>query len=77
MTESLASIVTMTFAGLVAFAVLQYGRGVLFDKQDASALASTDWHNLMTMQVQILLAYAVAFAVLIAIVSFIRSLVFR
>jgi glucan phosphoethanolaminetransferase (alkaline phosphatase superfamily) len=77
MTESLASIVTMTFVGLVIFAVLQYARGVLLDKQDINTLAQTDWHNLMALQVQVLLAYAIAFAVLIGAVSLVRSLVFR
>ena len=82
MTESLSSIVTMTFVGLVAFAILEYvraltGVGMPASNQDATALAQTDWHNLLTMQVQLLIAYAVAFAVLIGIVSTIRSLVFR
>jgi hypothetical protein len=75
--DGLGSIVTMTFIALVAFGVLQYARAVLLGGANAAALADVDWHALMTMQVQLLLAYAIAFAILIAIVSLIRSLIFR
>ena len=37
----------------------------------------TDWHNLLSMPVQTLLAYAIAFAVVIAIVHMIRSIAMR
>ncbi len=83
MTESLASIVTMTFLGLVAFGILEYVRALTGvgmpagNHPDAMTLAQTDWHNLLAMQVQVLVAYAIAFAVLIGIVSTIKSLVFR
>lgn len=82
MTEGLTSLVTMTFVGLIAFAILQYvralaGIGMPASKQDAMTLAQTDWHGLMTWPVGGLIAYAIAFAILIGAVSLIRSLVFR
>lgn len=78
MMESLGSLVTMTFAALVVFAVATYLRAIAMGGgKDASAVAQTDWHNLLGLQVQVILAYAIAFAVVIAIVHFIRSLVLR
>ena len=77
MMEGLGSIVTMTFVALVAFAVLQYIRAVALNGQNASALAQTDWHNFLAWPMQGLVAYAIAFAVLIGVISLIRSLVFR
>jgi hypothetical protein len=79
MTEGLAMIVTSTFVALVAFGVAQIIRGAVTggSKMDISGLVQADWHALMGWQVQMLLAYAIIFAVLIAIFSTIRGLVFR
>jgi hypothetical protein len=78
-TDSLAAIITATFIALVAFAVAVLTRAAIVEsgKTDLSVLMQTDWHNFMGWQVQMLLAYAIIFAVLIASVSTIRKLVSR
>jgi hypothetical protein len=79
MTEGLAAIVTSTFIALVAYGVIVMARSAVMggSKMDVSTLVQTDWHNLMGWQIQMLLAYAIIFAVLIAVLSTIRNLVFR
>lgn len=79
MTEGLASIVSATFAALVIFAVAVFARAALLggSKTDVATLAQNDWHSLMGWQIEMLLAYAIIFAVVIAVVSTIRNLVFR
>jgi hypothetical protein len=74
--QNFGSIVTATFAALVVFGLATFARGAAGSK-DALALAKTDWHSLLGLTVHSLLAYAVAFAVVIGIVSFVRSLVMR
>jgi len=74
--QSMASLVTATFSALVLFGVANFVRGAIAGKS-AAALAQSDWHNLLALQVQVLLAYAIAFAVVIAIVHAVRSLVMR
>lgn len=78
-TDGFAALVTATFIALVAFAVAVLTRAAIAEsgKTDFSVLVQTDWHNFMGWQVQMLLAYAIIFAVLIAIVSTIRNLVRR
>jgi hypothetical protein len=79
MTEGLAAIVTSTFVALVAFAIVVFARAAMTGgaKGDVSGLLMNDWHALMGWQVGMLLAYAIIFAVLIAVVSTIRNLIFR
>jgi hypothetical protein len=74
--SGLGSIVTATFGALVLFGLATFVRAAIAGKS-AATLAQTDWHNLLAMQVQTLLAYAVAFAIVIAIVHTIRSIVMR
>jgi hypothetical protein len=74
--QKIASLVTATFGALVLFGLSNFVRGALAGKS-ATALAQSDWHNLLALQVQVLLAYAIAFAVVIAIVHVIRSAVMR
>jgi hypothetical protein len=74
--QSMASLVTATFGALVLFGLVNFVRGALTGKS-ATALAQSDWHTLLSLQVQVLLAYAIAFAVVIAIVHLIRSAVTR
>ncbi|HEY8697858.1 MAG TPA: hypothetical protein VIM02_09585 [Rhizomicrobium sp.] len=78
MMESMGSLVTMTVGALVVFGLATYARAIAMGGgKDAGAVAQTDWHNLLGLQVQVLLAYAIAFAVVIAVVHLIRSLVWR
>jgi cellobiose-specific phosphotransferase system component IIC len=78
-TQSLADIVTSTFIALVAFAVIVLVRAAIVggSKMDVSTLVQADWRALMGWQVQLLLAYAIIFAVLIAAISIIRKLAMR
>jgi hypothetical protein len=78
-TEGLAALVTSTFIALVAFAVVVLVRAAIAggSKTDVATLVQTDWHSFMGWQVQMLLAYAIIFAVLIAVVSTVRNLVLR
>jgi hypothetical protein len=78
-TEGLAMLINSTVVALVAFGVVQIIRQAVAggSKMDISGLVQADWHALMGWQVQLLLAYAIIFAVLIAIVSTIRNLVLR
>lgn len=74
--QSLSSIVTTTFMALLAFALAGYVRAVVMG-QNAAAYAQTDWHGFLSLQMLTLLAYAITFAIVIGIVHFVRSLVFR
>ncbi|HEX3810717.1 MAG TPA: hypothetical protein VHW02_13570 [Rhizomicrobium sp.] len=77
MTESLATIITSTFIALVVYAVAQFVRAIATGGANASALAQADWHTFLAWPMQGFIAYAIAFAVLIAIVSLLRTLVLR
>jgi hypothetical protein len=74
--QGLGSIVTATFGALVLFGLATFVRAAIAGKS-AMTLAQSDWHSLLAMPVQTLLAYAVAFAIVIAIVHTIRSIVMR
>ncbi|MGB8363387.1 MAG: hypothetical protein ACLQUZ_17910 [Rhizomicrobium sp.] len=74
--QNFGSIVTATFAALVVFGLATFMRAAVGAK-DAVALAKTDWHGLLGLTVHNLLAYAIAFAVVIAVVHIVRSLVVR
>jgi|HubBroStandDraft_6_1064221.scaffolds.fasta_scaffold210579_1 hypothetical protein len=74
--QGMGSIVTATFGALVLFGLANFVRGAIAGKS-ATTLALTDWHNLLAMQVQLLMAYAIAFAIVIAIVHTVRSIVMR
>jgi hypothetical protein len=75
--QNFGSIVTATFGALVAYGVATYIRAVAKPGAKAAALAQSDWHDLLSLQVHSLLAYAVAFAIVIAIVHLVRSFVTR
>ena len=79
LTEGLTALVTSTFVALVAFGIVTIVRGAIAggSKSDIGGLIQGDWHGLMTWPVQTLLAYAIIFAVIIAVVSTIRNLVLR
>lgn len=74
--QSMSSIVTTTFVALLAFALAGYVRAVIAG-QNAAAFAQTDWHGFLSLQMLTLLAYAITFAIVIAIVHAIRSVVLR
>lgn len=75
MMQSFGSIVTTTFVALLAFALAGYVRAVTAGGQNAAAYAQTDWHGFLGLQMLTLVAYALTFAVVIAVVHFVRSLV--
>lgn len=75
--QGMESLVTTTIVAMLAFGLLGYVRAVVMNKQPAGAYATTDWHNFATTPALTLLAYALIFAVGIAIIQTIRSLVFR
>lgn len=73
--QGLNSVISATFWSLLAFAVLGYVRAITMGHQDVSAYASTAWHNFLGLGMLTLIAYAVIFAVLIALVNVVRSAV--
>ena len=78
-TEGLGSLISATFMALVVLGVAVFARGAITggSKTDVGTLLSTDWHNVMMMPTQTLLAYAIIFAVVIAIVGGIKSVIGR
>ena len=75
--QGIGSIVTATVGAMVLFGVAIFIRAATVGGKNAMALAQTDWHGLLALQVQVLLAYAIAFAAVIALVFYVRSLVAR
>jgi hypothetical protein len=75
--QEMGSILSTTIVALVAFALLVYLRAIVLQGQNASTLAQADWHAFLGLQMQIVLAYAIAFGIVIAIVSAIRSALMR
>jgi hypothetical protein len=75
--EELGSIVTVTVGALIVFALAGFVRAVAMNGANAAQLAQSDWHDFLAWQVQGLVAYAVLFAVAIAVIQLIRSLVMR
>jgi hypothetical protein len=77
MMQSMGSIVTTTLVALVAFALAGYVRAVTMGGQNASALATKDWQAFQGLHMMTLLAYALAFGVVIAVVHAARGLIGR
>ena len=78
MMQELSSIITATVGALVLFGVATYVRAIVSVKNaNATALAQSDWHDLLALTVHSLLAYAIAFAIVIGVVHVLRSLVAR
>lgn len=74
LTRTFGSIVTSTFIALVLFALATYLRLVATaGGRNAGALAQSGWHDLLNLTLQNVLAYAITFAVFIAVVHFVRS----
>jgi hypothetical protein len=74
--QSMGSLVTATFGALVVFGLAEFAREAIKGKS-ATTLAQSDWHSLLAMQVGLLIAYAILFAVVAGIVHTIRSIVMR
>jgi len=77
MMQSFNAIVSATVLALVGFALVGFIRAVTMGGQNFSAYAHTDWHNFLALPMLTLVAYAALFAVLIAVVHFVRSAVLR
>jgi hypothetical protein len=77
MMQSLGAIITTTFVALLAFSLATYVRAVVAGHQNAAAFAQTDWHYFLGLQMLTLVAYALTFGVIIAVVHFARSLIQR
>lgn len=77
MMQGMEALVNTTLIALLAFALLGYVRAVTLGKQNAAAFATTDWHNFLGLPMITLLAYAITFAVGIAVVNLAVSLVRR
>jgi hypothetical protein len=77
MMQGMEALLSTTLLAMLAFALLGYVRMVTLGKQPAAAFATTDWHNFATTPGLTLLAYLITFAVVIAVVNTVRSLVLR
>src|ERR1700761_8674229 len=77
MMQGMESLLTATLLSMLAFGLLGYVRAVTVGKQPAAAFATTDWHSFASTPGLTLLAYLITFAVIIAIVNTVRSLVLR
>lgn len=77
MMQGMEALVNTTLIALLAFALIGYVRAVTIGKQNAAAYATTDWHNFLGLPMITLLAYVITFAIGIAVVNLVRSLVLR
>lgn len=75
--QGLESIITTTVIALALFGVAGYVKAVAMGGQNAAQLAQTQWHLFLGLTMQTVVAYAIAFAVVIAGVNLVRSLVLR
>src|ERR1700674_2751961 len=51
--QGMGSLVTATFGALVVFGLAGFVRAVTTGKKDAMALAQSDWHSLLGLQMQV------------------------
>jgi len=75
--QGFESIVTTTVIAMTLFGLSGYARAVMLNGKDAVALAQSQFHGFLGMSMQTLLAFAVVFAVGIAVIHLIRSVVIR
>ncbi len=75
--QGLESIITTTVIALALFGVAGYVKAVAHGGENAAQLAQTQWHQFLGLNMQTVIAYAIAFAVIIGVVSLVRSLVLR
>lgn len=76
MLHRFADIITLTVSALIIFGLLRLAYSVT-QGADPAALANTAWGDLKVMTVSDLVVYFLAFAIVIAIISTIRSVVAR
>lgn len=74
MMQGLESIITTTVIALALFGVAGYVKAVAHGGENAAQLAQTEWHQFLGLPMQTVVAYAVAFAVVIGAINLIRSL---
>ena len=79
MIEGVGSLVTATVGALVVFglATTIYAAATAKSGANWSGMPQSDWTALHSVTVPTLLAYAIVFAVVIGVLSFIRSIVLR
>jgi hypothetical protein len=75
--QEFGAIVTTTIVALIVFALAVYARAVLLGGQNAAQLADKNWHGFLGLPVETVIAYAIPFAVAIAIVHAVRSAVWH
>jgi hypothetical protein len=72
--EGLGSLISATVMSLLIFALLKFAIAMTVGGQhDAEALALSNWQAFVDLKMLTLLAYAITFGVLIAVVNLIRS----
>ena len=71
------AIISTTIVALVLFGLAGYVRAVAMNGQNAAQLAESQWHGFLGLTMQTVLAYAIAFAIGIAVIHLIRSIVAR
>lgn len=74
--QEVGSILSTTIVALVAFGLLVYLRAIVLQGAKAGDLAKADWHAFLGLPMQLVLAYAIMFGIVIAIVSSIRNAAF-
>ncbi|HEY5347223.1 MAG TPA: hypothetical protein VIJ72_03450 [Rhizomicrobium sp.] len=74
--QSFVALINATLLALVAFGAAGFVRTLLAGgKESASALITDTWHHFLALSMLTALAYAIGFALLIAIVHAVRKLV--
>jgi len=76
--QDLSGLVTATFGALIVYAIALYVKTIATTSgADPAAVADKNWHEFLAWPVQGLIAYAILFAIAIAIVGVVRSIVMR
>ncbi|HWA30106.1 MAG TPA: hypothetical protein VG867_03360 [Rhizomicrobium sp.] len=74
--QEMGSIISTTVLALIVFAIVKFIYAIALQHADASALMTADLKAFETMQMLLVVSYAIIFGVVIAIVSTVRNLVF-
>ncbi len=77
MIESMGSLIAATVGALIVFVIASFAREVLQHGANAGQLFDVYWAAFKAMSPLVILAYALIFAILTAIVNLVRSLIFR
>jgi len=76
MLRSFGDVITLTVSALIVYGLARLGYSV-YQGADPAVLAGTAWGNLKVMPVGDLVVYFLAFAIVMGIISTIRSMVAR